>query len=512
MREKSQAQILATRLKALILAVAALVLGLEGWYFVSAREHALKSAEVTTANLARSLSQHAQDTFEMADLALSGLADALSIQNPFTPDRLHLLNQVMANEVAVSPRLRGLFVYDDQGNWIASSLPVLPSQMNNSDRAYFQHHRGSVSSASFIGQPVRSRSTGEWIITVTRRFDKPDGSFGGVVLASVPTSYFAEFYRRFDIGSEGTVALLNADGTLYARLPYNENIVGSSLASSPLFLEHLSRSSSGAYRYSSAIDGVERVSGYRLGSRFPIVTVVAMGQDEVLTPWWRDVLVRGCTVTIFVLLLGLLGWRLAQQIARRQEVEADLARLAATDALTGLCNRRAFDEALEKEWARSSREGTPLSLVLIDVDHFKQFNDRYGHQAGDAALQAVAAECRKGTRRPADVAARYGGEELALILPNTDAAGAGVVAESTRRGVEALALPHDAAGAGAVVTVSLGCATLRPPRDNTTMEPGAIIRMADRALYEAKSKGRNRVAAASPVAAVAPLYVAASRA
>jgi diguanylate cyclase (GGDEF)-like protein len=221
-----------------------------------------------------------------------------------------------------------------------------------------------------------------------------------------------------------------------------------------------------------------------------------MGQNDVLAPWRRDILVRGTTAAIFVLLLGLMGFRLAKQIARRQEVEADLARMAATDALTGLCNRGAFDQALEKEWKRAAREGLPLSLVLIDVDHFKLFNDGYGHQAGDAALQAVAAACRTAAQRPADVAARYGGEELALILPNTNAAGAAVVAEATRSAVEALDLKHEENGSARVVTISLGAATLYPPRNNPHFEAAALIRVADRALYEAKTKGRNRVVTA----------------
>jgi diguanylate cyclase (GGDEF)-like protein len=498
-------------LKVLLVVMAVLVLALESWYFWTEREHALQASEISTANLARSLNQHAEDTFEMAGLALSGLVDAMDAQAPSSPASKQLIHEVMANEVAAAPRLRGLFIYDENGNWIASSLPATPSQMNNSDRAYFRHHRNSLSSDIFIGPPVRSRSSNEWIITVTRRYDKLDGSFGGVVLASLPVSYFANFYKAFDVGREGAIVLLNADGTLYARQPFNENIVGTSLASTPLFLDHLSKAPSGAYRYVSTIDDIRRVSGYQLGKRYPLVVVAALGENEVLAEWWQNVLTRGSTAAIFVGLLVLMGFRLAKQVARRQEVEADLERLASTDALTGLSNRRAFDKALEKEWARASREGTTLSLILIDVDHFKQFNDRYGHQAGDAALQVVAAECARACRRPGDVAARYGGEELALILPNTDAAGASIVAEGARRAIEGLELSHQDSATGSV-TASFGCASRRPPADDHAQPAGSLTKLADAALYEAKMKGRNRVIAAGGSRTTGPKLVVAARA
>jgi diguanylate cyclase (GGDEF)-like protein len=478
------------------------MLGFEISHFVTAREQALMNAEVTASNLARSLSQHAQDTFEMADLALSGMTEALIVDEPFAPNKVQRLHEAMIVEVAVSPRMRELAVYDEDGNWITSSLPVLPTRTNDADQAYFKHHRDSVSSASFVGPPVRSRSTGEWIITVTRRLDKVDGSFGGVVLAGISAHYFVGFYNDFDVGREGTIGLLSPEGTLYARVPYNDNIVGSSLASSALYVDHLSRAPSGGYRYSSPIDGVKRVGGHKLGDRFPIIVSVALGQNEVLGSWRQDVFVRGTSITILVLLVGFMGFRLAEQVARRREVEADLARMAATDALTGLSNRRAFDEALTREWKRAAREGRPLSLVLIDVDRFKPFNDRYGHQAGDFALQAIANACRNAASRPGDLAARYGGEELALILPNTDAAGSAEVAERARRAVEVLGLQHDGNEPSAVVTVSLGCATLRPPRSNSQIDAAGLIRIADHALYEAKIKGRNRVIVAGALTTV----------
>jgi len=167
---------------------------------------------------------------------------------------------------------------------------------------------------------------------------------------------------------------------------------------------------------------------------------------------------------------------------------AELAQLSMQDGLTGLANRRRFDQLLLSECGRAKRESVPLSLVLMDVDHFKNYNDTYGHQAGDDCLKLVASQLTKGVRRPGDLAARYGGEEFALVLPSTPSEGAAQVAESVRSAVEALAIPHSESSAAKHVTISLGVAT------SEQCVPKELIAAADAALYSAKRSGRNRFA------------------
>jgi diguanylate cyclase (GGDEF)-like protein/PAS domain S-box-containing protein len=180
-----------------------------------------------------------------------------------------------------------------------------------------------------------------------------------------------------------------------------------------------------------------------------------------------------------------------RDISERKALEDQLARLAMTDGLTGLANRRAFDTALNSEWLRTQRGQGQLSLLLIDLDHFKAFNDHYGHQVGDDCLRAVASAIRLALRRPADLAARYGGEELAVILPDTDAPGAVKIAQDIQAAIALLAIPHagNQAGAG-IVTMSVGVATALSRAGASLQMPSALLQAADMALYKAKHNGR----------------------
>jgi diguanylate cyclase (GGDEF)-like protein/hemerythrin-like metal-binding protein len=174
------------------------------------------------------------------------------------------------------------------------------------------------------------------------------------------------------------------------------------------------------------------------------------------------------------------------------ESNRKLEALSATDPLTGIANRRRFDAAFTGEYARHARTGAPLSLVMLDIDYFKNFNDAYGHAQGDACLAAVARAMADCLHRPGDLAARYGGEEFICLLPDTGSRGARAVAESIREAVAALAIPHARSSAAAVVTVSIGALTAACPPD---ADPGDLFRQVDALLYKAKENGRNRVEA-----------------
>ncbi|MFE1748489.1 diguanylate cyclase domain-containing protein [Coleofasciculus sp. H7-2] len=182
-----------------------------------------------------------------------------------------------------------------------------------------------------------------------------------------------------------------------------------------------------------------------------------------------------------------------QQSELYQQLEAanqQLQRLASVDGLTQIANRRCFDESFDKEWRRMAREEIPLSLIMSDIDFFKNYNDTYGHQAGDECLRQVASAINRVLKRPADLVARYGGEEFAIILPNTTAEGAFQVAETIRLEVKALKIRHINSPISEYVTLSLGIATAQPWQDGSSE---TLIAAADQALYQAKAEGRDRV-------------------
>jgi diguanylate cyclase (GGDEF)-like protein len=178
------------------------------------------------------------------------------------------------------------------------------------------------------------------------------------------------------------------------------------------------------------------------------------------------------------------------QLNELQEANKNLQLLANLDSLTKLSNRRGFDEYLLKEWNRMQRIKAPLSLIVCDVDFFKNYNDRYLHPNGDKCLIKVAMAMRNAVRRNGDLVARYGGEEFAIILPNTDALGAVSVAENVRSAVKSLQITHEASSVCPYVTISVGVSTIIPTHENDAQ---ALIHAADRALYQAKSQGRDRV-------------------
>nr|WP_279653808.1 diguanylate cyclase [Pseudomonas morbosilactucae] len=181
--------------------------------------------------------------------------------------------------------------------------------------------------------------------------------------------------------------------------------------------------------------------------------------------------------------------------SRLLELNQTLEVLASEDKLTGLANRRRFDAFLDVEFQRAKRSGLPLSLILIDVDFFKRYNDHYGHLAGDECLKNISRLIQACVGRPGDMVARYGGEEIAVVLPNTDEAGARRVAEAIRHDIERAGLPHQGSPLG-MITVSAGGATCLGADETCHQE--RLIELADQALYAAKSAGRNRTAYTTP--------------
>ena len=178
-----------------------------------------------------------------------------------------------------------------------------------------------------------------------------------------------------------------------------------------------------------------------------------------------------------------------------EKANIKLQELTSIDGLTGIANRMFFEQFLEREWKRAIRYSRQLSLIMVDIDMFKDFNDNYGHLAGDECLKNIARALDENTKRPGDLVARYGGEEFAVVLPETDTEGALNLAERLRQAVKGLHIPHKCSTVCSVVTASVGVATMAP---SESAAPNDLIDQADKALYQAKTRGRNRVEVYTP--------------
>ncbi|WP_394791729.1 diguanylate cyclase [Rhodoferax sp.] len=459
--------------------------------------------DVSTFNMAHALAQHADDTIKSVDTALVGLVERVQHDGIAAP-ALERLHSLLVLRTAELPQLNGLFIYGEDGRVLVNAQPSIPPNTNNSDREYFIYHRSHDDRGPHLGPPIRSRATGVWVIPVSRRINHPDGSFAGVALASIDIRYFNRFYDGFNIGDAGSIVLVWDGGILLTRRPLLPDSIGKNIRDTTLFRDNASLRPAGSFTVKSSQDGVERQNSFQHLQNYPLFVDAAVSKQEMLADWRADTYLHSAGVALLLLVLSSLGVYLVGQIRRRAEAESEvmqardalqklnqtLERLALQDGLTELANRRHFDIALNEEFHRALRNASSLALVMIDVDGFKQYNDIYGHTAGDACLQQISLAVSAGQSRSGDLAARYGGEEMAVLLPNTDAAGAIAVAEKIRAAIQALAIPHSGSVAG-VVTVSAGVDALVPVRGyNTAL---GLIEAADSALYAAKASGRNRV-------------------
>jgi diguanylate cyclase (GGDEF)-like protein len=480
------------------------LVALDGWNSWNSRSEELRQMSTAASNLARAMAQQADDTIKEADTALVGVVERIEYDGT-GPAAVERLRKVLASQVTELPQLDALHVYDKDGNWIVNSRHNAPENLNNADREYFVFHRTHAERGPHIGIPVKSRTTGRLLVPISRRIDQADGSFAGVALATIDIDFFMKFYDSLDIGEAGAVALVLENGTMMTRRPFSAGTVGRDMRDTDLFRAYTAQGPAGTDYIRSAQDGVTRLNSFRRVANYPLFVAAALSKDEILAVWWHDTLWHSAGVILLAGIVGFVGLRLVRQIELRTKTEAELRRardaleklnktlntLAMEDGLTGLANRRQFDATLDTEFSRALRDASTLALILIDVDCFKQYNDIYGHAAGDECLQSIGRTIAELTpRRPGDLAARYGGEELAVLLPETEVADAVELAERIRHAVRNLKIEHTGTEAG-FVTLSAGVDTLSPV-------PGAgqakeLIRSADKALYVAKTAGRNRV-------------------
>lgn len=456
--------------------------------FDSYRETLATNFEVAE-NIAALIERDIARNIELYDLSLQAVAE--SVRDPEVMALPPRLKQMAVFDRATNaPGLGAMVVLDKNGQIILDSYQSPPRAGNFGDREYFTFQRDTPNADGlYFSRPFQARlQQSAWSISISRRINAPDGSFAGIVSGTIKLDFIRDRMESVALGKRGIASFFRNDGVVLAQNVTGNPNVGADWSRAELF-KRLAANLSGTYYGSGTIDKVSRLYAFRSISGFPMVVNVGIGRDDVLAPWWFKVQMIAAVFLAMAASVLVLVSMFNRELKRRILAEQGQAALARRDQLSQLSNRLGFDEALDIAWRRGMRDGKPLSLIMIDVDHFKQFNDRYGHPEGDKVLMAISKAIGGAAGRPDDISARYGGEEFVVLLPNTDADGAKFVAELIRKRVTDLAIRHEKSGEG-IVTISLGVAASIPRQG---MSPQALVVDADRALYAAKSGGRNRV-------------------
>ena len=434
-------------------------------------------AQQTLGNLAGGIDADINRTIELYDLSLRAVAANMVVPAVLsaTPEIRQL---ILFDHSNLARHCGAIQVIDDAGTVTIDSTILPPKPRNVADAEFFEVHRRDPLFGLYISKPMLH--DGIYGIVLSRRIAARDGTFLGVVAGMISYSYFHELMARLQLQPDDVISVVRQDGVQIMRAPVELGRIGTDVSRLPAVQKALA-AFSGAYVGDSTVDGIERLYIWR-DARNPLIVIVGRSTSAIFGSWRREALQIAGAMSALALIALAVMLLLMREMRKRALAENEMARFAMTDALTGLGNRRHFDAMLAREWSRAQRSRGPLALLMIDADHFKAFNDAFGHQAGDAALVDIAACIDRQAQRASDCAARYGGEEFALILPGLSLQEAVELGERIRVHVEAL-------DAGAAVTVSIGAASLRP---RTGGDPAELISRADMELYSAKAHGRNR--------------------
>jgi diguanylate cyclase (GGDEF)-like protein len=485
-----------------VLFVCLALLVVNGWLAMRSRDEALRQATISDTNLTRAIAQQMDSMFSETSRIMDNVAFELERSNN-KAKTFQLLQPVMVNYAAATEQINGLFVLDEVGARIISSEAAVDPSINGANHDYFIYHRDNLSLMRHVGKPILSQLSKAWLIPVSRRINDLDGHFAGVVLATIDVDYVRGLMSEYEVGQTGAISLNLNEGPVLARRPFATGDLVKSAAGSAQ-LNDVRNNQAGTIRMISPLDGVERMVSYQHLKNHSLFVTVALGSQEVLHHWRTTTYVQTGWILVLCLFIGLSGSAVITSVRGRLKVEqrlratrdelteanTQLTQLARYDGLTDLANRRYFDEHLDREFTQALRTRRPLALVMIDVDHFKLYNDTYGHPQGDKCLQAVAGAIKSAVRRPQDFVARYGGEEFVVLLSETDAAGAAVVAEAIRAAVELLHVSFVESAAG-YLSVSAGVAAHSHPRPRSSALE--LLNASDRSLYQAKRDGRNCV-------------------
>jgi diguanylate cyclase (GGDEF)-like protein len=460
------------------------------------RTNAWQDARRNAANLLSVIEEGVGHSIRNYDLSLREAA-RLASRPDVTALEPGLQRLALFDVAATGSGLGLLAVTDSAGRVVMTSDPSQGTSPELGDLPEFDKLRSDPRAGLILTGPTRSRMTGQPIIRMTRRIGTSDGTFAGIATGSILLDHFQALLDRLRFDDGIAIAVFHRDGTLLTRSPALATALGRTIAFDARD-QHNRVARRGEFLGHSPVDVAARLYVFSNLDGLPLTVSVGTSLDSIREAW----IYKAAIVGVLILCLNILTFGLTillhREVGRRAAAEADtrqtnaaLAILARTDGLTGLPNRRCYDECVAAEWKRAVLHRTPLALMIIDADHFKQFNDRYGHQRGDDVLREMAG-CLRQAHTSGGLGFRIGGEEFVVLLPGLNAGAAREAAERVRRAMVNLQIGH-APEVGGVATVSIGVASAEPGPGET---PDTLFMAADAALYAAKKAGRNRVRAA----------------
>lgn len=440
-------------------------------------------ARQTLENLATTIESDISRNIEIYDLSLKAVAANMLLPELATVSK-PIRHLILFDHAITARHFGAIQVFDAEGQLTIDASTLDPLPENRSEEDYFRVHRDNSGLGLFISRPMLFR--GAYSVVLSRRISDTDGGFMGVVAGSIRFSYFHELFERLNLDPDDTITVLKRDRTIMMRRPFDLDIIGTNLNDRKDWkADNLPVGAS--YSGQGPVDPTPRLY-VRSSNSGPLFVVAGKPLAAVFALWEKEAFRIGAVVLALALFVLGSALVLAREIGRRAEAERKLEEMATTDALTGLKNRRKFDSVVDAEWRRAMRQKAPIALLMIDADHFKAYNDTFGHQAGDQVLVGIAICISDSVSRAGDCAARYGGEEFAVLLPNTSAADAFKVAETIRLKVQGWSDDQ------ASTTVSCGIASLVP---TAGMDYSILVAAADKALYAAKAGGRDQSVVAS---------------
>lgn len=466
------------------------------------RDRDREQARQAASNVIATISSDIDRNLELYDLSLQAVVDGVKLPAlwQLSPEVRQL---VLFDRAATAKDMGSIFVLDRDATVILDSRTLTPRADNHKERDYFKVPAFSRVPGAYVSHPWLSPD-GEYLIAISRRLSNADGSFSGVVVGTLRLSYFQKLLSKVALSDRDSLTLIREDGAVVMRAPYAASMIGRNLAGTPTYAK-ISAYPSGSFESVASIDGVPRLYVFQRVGEHPLILTYGSSLNAIYASWRHKAWRIGLLMLVLCAINLALVVFLTRALKMRSEAQYQLAIMATTDSLTGLCNRRRLDQVFDLEWRRALRVQNSVALLMIDADSFKAYNDQFGHQAGDAALVALARCIESTPRRAGEITARYGGEEFAVLLPDTSLAEAINLAEKIRANV--LALRADQQGRpDSSPTVSIGAASMMP---RPGLQPRDLIKAADTALYEAKSNGRNRTEPALPRMDARPKLVAA---